>query len=82
MALQYTQHPEWFHLFSADEYIELLTNFVERLNPKFVIERFISQSPKNLLAVEGWGLKNFEFVAKLEKRMREKGTIQGKRYER
>ncbi len=82
MALQYTQHPEWFHLFSADEYIELLTNFVERLNPKIVIERFISQSPKNLLAVEGWGLKNFEFVAKLEKRMREKGTIQGKRYER
>ncbi len=80
MAMQYAQHPEWFHLFSADEYIELLTYFVERLNPQIVIERFISQSPQNLLAVEGWGLKNFEFVAKLEKRMKEKGTIQGKHY--
>lgn len=77
MAEQYAQNPEWFHLFSADEYIDTVLDFTERLNPDFVIERFISQSPPNLLAVEGWGLKNYEFTAKLEKRMREKNIRQG-----
>ena len=77
MAEQYLQNPEWFHLFSAKEYIDLVLQFTERLNPDFVIERFISQSPPSLLAVEGWGLKNFEFTAKLEKKMREKNIIQG-----
>lgn len=77
MAEQYLQNPEWFHLFSAEEYIDLVLQFTERLNPDFVIERFISQSPPSLLAVEGWGLKNFEFTAKLEKKMREKNIIQG-----
>ena len=48
MAQQYQEHPEWFHLYSADEYINLLVRFIERLNPDFVIERFISQSPKEL----------------------------------
>lgn len=78
MAQQIQEHPEWFHLYSAEEYIDLVVRFIERLNPNFVIERFVSQSPKELLLNEGWGLKNFEFTAKLEKRMDELNIIQGK----
>ena len=49
MAEQYIEHPEWFNFYTANEYIDLLIDFVERLNPQIAIERFISQSPPNLI---------------------------------
>lgn len=66
------------HLYAVDEYIELVVDFLEILNPGIVMERFISQSPKELLIAPQWGLKNFEFVAKVEKRLKERDTWQGK----
>jgi len=78
MALQFTEHPEWFHLYTADEYIDLAIDFVERLNPDIAIERFVSQSPKELLIAPEWGLKNFEFTAKIEKRLTERDACQGR----
>lgn len=77
MAQQFEENPEWFHLYSAEEYIELAIDFIERINPQFVVERFISQSPTELLLKPSWGLKNFEFTAKLEKRIKERDTYQG-----
>jgi len=46
-----------------------------------IIERFISESPLDLLIAPKWnGLKNFEIVDKIEKRMKENDTYQGKYY--
>jgi radical SAM protein (TIGR01212 family) len=70
MVQQYIDHPELFHLYSVDEYIDLCTDFLQHLNPDFFIDRFISQSPKKLLFVPCWELKNYEFAAKLHKRMK------------
>jgi len=78
MALQYQEHPEWFQLYTADEYIDLAIDFMELMNPEIAIERFVSQSPKNLLIAPDWGLKNFEFTAKIEKRLEQRNTWQGK----
>ena len=78
MALQFSEHPEWFHLYSATEYIDLAIDFVERMNPDIAIERFVSQSPKELLIAPEWGLKNFEFTAKIEKRLTERNAWQGR----
>ena len=78
MAEQYSEHPEWFHLYTANEYIDLVIDFLERLSPKIAIERFVSQSPKNLLIAPDWGLKNFEFTAKIENRLKERDTWQGR----
>lgn len=80
MAKQFEQNPHWFHLYTANEYIDLVIDFLEYLNPKIAIERFVSQSPKELLIAPDWGLKNFEFVHKLEKRLEERNTWQGKIY--
>jgi len=80
MAKQYVEHPKWFNFFTANEYIDLLIDFVERLNPEIAIERFISQSPPSLIIAPEWGLKNFEFAAKIEKRLIERDTWQGKRF--
>lgn len=78
MAKEQEEHPEQFHLYTADEYIDLVIDFIERLNPNIVVERFVSQSPKELLIAPDWGLKNFEFTAKVNKRIAERKTYQGR----
>lgn len=78
MAQQYKEHSEWFNLFDVDDYIDLCIDFAEKLNPDFIIERFVSQSPKELLIAPDWGLKNFEFTAKIIKRFKERNTYQGR----
>ncbi len=78
MARQYAEHPEWFNMMTAMEYIELVIDFLEILNPRIAVERFISQSPPSLLIAPDWGLKNFEFVSKIEKRLAERDTWQGR----
>lgn len=80
MAAEYAADPGSFSLFSADEYIELVIRFIERLRPDIVIERFASQSPKELLIAPDWGLKNYEFAGRLLSRMKELDTWQGRLY--
>ena len=81
MAREYEEHPEWFHLYKADEYIELAIDYIERIPQHVVIERFISQSPRTLLIAPDWGMKNHEFVDRLRRRMAERNTWQGKAIE-
>lgn len=78
MAKQFAENPEWFHLFSSEEYIDLVVDFLERLNPEIAVERFVSQSPKELILAPDWGLKNYEFAAKIEKRLAQRNTWQGR----
>ena len=78
MAKQMKTNPEWFQFYTAEEYIDLTVDFIERLSPDIAIERFVSQSPKDLLISPDWGLKNFEFVTKVEKRLEERDARQGK----
>ncbi len=81
MAVQYKRNPEKFKLFSSENYIEFITNFIGFLRPNIVIERFISETPQDLLIAPNWGgLKNFEIVAKIDKKLIEKGAWQGKFY--
>ncbi len=80
MATEYERCPQEFHLFDVDEYIALVIDYVEHLRPDLVLERFLSQSPKELLLAPDWGLKNYEFNHRLQKRMKERGAYQGRRY--
>lgn len=80
MASEYVKEPEAFHLYTADEYVDLVIDYIEHLRPDIVLERFVSQSPKELLIAPDWGLKNYEFTNKVKKRMREKDAWQGKYY--
>ena len=81
MAEEYAVRPSDFHLFTVDEYIDLVIDFIERVRPDMVMERFVSQSPSSLLAVKGWGLKNYEFVDKVRRRMVERHAYQGRLYQ-
>ncbi|MDR1407028.1 MAG: TIGR01212 family radical SAM protein [Tannerella sp.] len=79
MGHEFTAHPERFRLFTPEEYTELVIDFMERLNPAIAVERFISQSPKELLIAPAWGLKNHVFRALVDKRFAERNTRQGSR---
>ena len=81
MAYEYEQNPAGFHLFNdVNEYIELVIDYIEHLRPDIVPERFVSQSPRELLIAPDWGLKNYEFTARVQKRMKERGAYQGRMY--
>lgn len=82
LARQYNENPERFQLYTAEEYIELVVDYLELLNPAIIVERFISQAPPDLLIAPKWGLKNFEFVAKVEKRLAERNTWQGRLFKK
>ena len=78
MAHQYKNTPEMFDLFSVEDYIELITEFIGLLRPDIILDRFISESPPHLLIAPKWGgLKNFEIIAKIDKRLEEKNIWQG-----
>lgn len=81
MAEEYFVDSSDFHLFTADEYIDLVIDFIEHLRPDMVLERFVSQSPSSLLAVPGWGLKNYEFVERVRKRLEQRDARQGRLYD-
>ena len=82
MAIQLESNPEFFNLFSAEEYIDLITEFIALLRPDIIIERFISESPPHLLLAPQWsGLKNFEIVDRIDKMLIKKNLWQGKNYQ-
>lgn len=71
LAKEYEAHP--FHVFSAEEYVNLVIRYVSQLRNDLVLERFVSQSPPNRVIAPKWGLKNHEFTDLLNKRIRELG---------
>ena len=75
LAAEYQQNP--FHIYSADEYIHLIANYIQRLRKDLVLERFVSQSPKELLIAPHWGLKNYEFTNLLNNYLKANQIRQG-----
>ena len=69
LAQQYMAHP--FHVYTVDEYIDVVVRYIRLLRSDLVLERFVSQSPKELLIAPKWGLKNYEFTNLLNKRLKE-----------
>jgi len=81
MYNEYLQNPEQFPMFTVEAYLELVVQYLELLNPDMVVERFVSESPDKLLVAPRWGLKNFEFTAKLEKLLEARDTWQGRLFQ-
>ena len=80
MGQEYIAHPEHFNIPDIDTYIDRAIDFVELLRPDIVVERFVSQSPAELLIAPHWGVKNHEFTARLLRRMRQRDAMQGSKW--
>jgi len=81
MAVQFKKNPEMFTFMELDEYIDLVVDFLEILNPEIIVERFFSESPARMLIYPKYGLKNFEVKHLVEKRLEEREAVQGRLFE-
>ena len=79
LADEFEREP--FHIYSVNEYIELIANYIQRLRKDLVLERFVSQSPKKLLIAPQWGLKNHEFTDLLNNYLKNHQIHQGDLFE-
>ena len=68
LAKMYAEEP--FHLYTVEEYIQLIAQYISLLRSDLVLERFVSQSPAELLIAPHWGLKNYEFTQRLQNYLR------------
>ena len=81
MADEYLANPTDFHLFTLEYYIEFVIDFIERLNPNIVIERFAGEVPPRYLVSKPWlSLRYDQVLALIEKRLEERNTYQGRLY--
>jgi radical SAM protein (TIGR01212 family) len=72
----YRENP--FHVFGYDEYLDFVTEFIERLSPRIVLERLFATAPETILIAPQWGRSRQEILRDIEKRLGAKGTWQGK----
>jgi len=78
MADEYLANPSDFHLFTLEDYIEFVIDFIERLSPDIVIERFAGEVPPRYLVSKPWlSLRYDQVLALIEKRLEERDTYQG-----
>ena len=81
MADEYLADPSDFQLFTLEDYIEFVIDFIERLNPNIVIERFAGEVPPRYLVSKPWlNLRYDQVLSLIEKRLEERNTYQGKKF--
>lgn len=79
-ARDYQKDPSIFSLFSLEEYVEFIVEYISRLNPEFILERVAAETqPRNCISGR-WGLRYDQVLNKIEQRMKELDYWQGKFY--
>lgn len=81
MEEEFSSHPERFVTFTLEGYIDFFIDFLERLRPDLVIERFAGEVPPRFVNSTPWGLvRNVELIRMLEKQLEQRETFQGRLY--
>lgn len=82
MAKDFIEHPDDFHLFTLENYIDFITEFIEKLNPKIIIERFAGEVPPKFLLSEPWMNLRYDTVLQMiESNLKKNHTFQGKKFD-
>jgi radical SAM protein (TIGR01212 family) len=81
MEMEFLEHPDLFHAFTLESYIDFIIRFIETLNPAIVIERFTSEMPPKFLSGLNMGLIRYdEVLRRIEAELEKRNTWQGKYY--
>jgi uncharacterized protein len=82
MAADFEKDPSAFAMFTLDGYIDFIISFLERLNPDIIIERLSGEVPPRFLVNSPWDkLRADQVMQRIEKKMKEMNTWQGRLYE-
>lgn len=80
MAQEFLERPEDFMEFSMNEYLSLMREMIEQLNPSIVVERIAGEVNPQLSIREGWGLRYDLVLRSFEDLLEESDSWQGKYY--
>lgn len=80
MAEEFAHKPSEFNLFSEDEYLEFLAEYIEVLNPEFIIDRIAGETPPRYAVARPWGPRYDQVLNKFLNMLKERNTWQGRRY--
>lgn len=80
MAAEYTLTPEKFQLYDINQYLQLLVQIVEKLNPAIMIERISGEAPPEHILANRWGVRADKVLQSFENQLLEKNTWQGRLY--
>lgn len=69
LAALYEERP--FHVYTVEEYLDLIARYISLLRDDLILERFVSQCPPEKLIAPRWGLKNHEFTDLLRNKLRQ-----------
>jgi radical SAM protein (TIGR01212 family) len=77
---EYMRNPSDFHIFDVPEYIDFMTEIIERLRADIVVERIAGEVPPKFLAIPAWSsLRNDQLLSLFERNLEIKNTWQGKK---
>jgi radical SAM protein (TIGR01212 family) len=80
MAREYVENPREFISFTLDEYLELMMEIIEQLNPSFVVERIAGEVTPGMGLREGWGIRYDRVLQSFEDLLEKHDTWQGKKF--
>ena len=78
LAVMYGQGS--FSLMGRDEYVGLVCDVLEHLNPSILIHRLTGDGGRDTLVAPRWSLKKFEVLNLIDAELERRGTRQGHRY--
>jgi radical SAM protein (TIGR01212 family) len=80
MAQEYRDQPEDFLTFAMEDYLQLMMEILERLNPEIVVERIAGEVTPGMGIREGWGIRYDGVLRAFEQLLLENDSWQGKKY--
>jgi len=69
-----------FKLLSLSEYVTVVTDFLEKLNPAIIIQRMAGEAPPHTLIAPKWGKRVPEIIRYIDKEFEFRNSWQGKYY--
>jgi radical SAM protein (TIGR01212 family) len=79
-ALGHTYLQEPFKILTQDEYVDIVVDQIELLDPKIIIHRLTGDAPIDMLIAPLWCLKKFITMNEIDKILRSKNSYQGIKY--
>lgn len=79
MEKEFLKNPTDFDMFLFDDYVDFFINFLEKLTPRIVVERFTGEAPPRFLMQQRWNMKRSEEIVRIiERKLEELDTWQGR----
>jgi uncharacterized protein len=77
LALAYLRRP--FYVFSSEEWVDFVCDFLERLRPSIIVQRLFGWAPENQVIAPRWKMQRSQVLEAIRSELRRRDSRQGKR---